>query len=181
MLLWPVRTVWADPRFQKKEPCLTVLVRADLLLCSVFFYPDFNISAPLILCLIGAGCAGKVAEEKINFESLASGFDSQVTEKNNIVIREQGEFEKIWSKLAQNKPPEIDFEKNKVIAVFQEEQPTGGYEVETEKITQTGQEFKVYVKEMVPDPSGTVTQVQTYPYHMIKIPLIDKPVEFVEP
>jgi len=66
-----------------------------------------------------------------------------------------------------------------VIAVFQGQQPTGGYEIKIEKIIETRDKLRVYIKETIPDSSDMVTQALSSPYHLVKLLISDKTAEFI--
>ncbi len=129
--------------------------------------------------LLFAGCAEEAGQE-IEFETLSMGYYSQVSQESSYVIKEEHELQQIWDSIEENSPPVIDFESNMVLAVFQGEQPTGGYEIEIERIVETADKLQVYIKEISPDPDDMVIQALTYPYHIVKMPLVDKNVEFIK-
>ncbi len=128
-----------------------------------------------LLPVIFAGCAG----ENIEFETLAAGYNSQEVEPSYYVIKDEERLKEVWDKIGEGNAAEADFEKNMVIAVFQGEQPTGGFEIKVNKIVETKENLNVYVKEIVPDPSDIVTQALSSPYHIIKLERIEKKVEFI--
>ncbi len=145
--------------------------------------PKNKMIAALITLLISgllfsSGCA-RGEEGEVGFETLAQGFDSQIQEKCNFVLENEQELELIWHRAGQNSPPEVDFDEYKVIAVFSGEQPTGGYEIEVERIAETEGSLRVYIQETSPDPSDMVTQALTYPYHIVRVAAIEKEVEFI--
>ncbi|MDZ7839118.1 MAG: protease complex subunit PrcB family protein [Actinomycetota bacterium] len=133
----------------------------------------------LILALL-SGCGVESAEEEIDFETLARGYNSSAEDKDYYVVADQQTFGQISEKIDQQQIDNVDFGREMVIAVFQGRQSTGGYEIEVEKVVRTAENLKVYINETVPDPSDMVTQALTCPYHLIKLPKVDLQVEFID-
>ncbi|WP_169713572.1 protease complex subunit PrcB family protein [Paludifilum halophilum] len=50
------------------------------------------------------------------------------------------------------------------------ERKTGGYQVEVEDVVRQGSEIHIFAREVSPDPGMMVTQVITYPVHIVSIP-----------
>jgi len=114
------------------------------------------------------------------FVLLGGCYDSGAQDKNYYVVTDQQTFVQIGEKINQQQTDDIDFNQEMVIAVFQGQQSTGGYEIEIEKVVRTKENLKVYISETVPDPSDIVTQALTSPYHLIKLPKLDLKVEFID-
>ena len=97
-----------------------------------------------------------------------------------LVIENSGEWEKVWL-LAQGSEaypiPEVGFSFYAVIAVFMGGQPTGGYEILIEQITNAENEIIVNVKEIYPGRIY-VTLVSSSPHHVIKIERVQKLIVF---
>jgi len=64
----------------------------------------FGTSLPFAACV-----PGSQVEEDINFENLAAGYNSEVTEKSNFVIKDEKNLQKVWGKTEEGNPPEVDF------------------------------------------------------------------------
>ncbi|HEU4390496.1 MAG TPA: protease complex subunit PrcB family protein, partial [Blastocatellia bacterium] len=99
------------------------------------------------------------------------------------VIRDQAEFEALWAKVYSKidpvpPVPEIDFSYVMVIAAFQGEKPTSGYEIAFQKRTIVDDVIQVRVFEYNPPPGCGVGAVLTQPYDMVSIPRSDLPVKF---
>jgi len=69
----------------------------------------------------------------------------------------------------------IDFETNQIIVAIDEIKSTGGWSVEITTITEFENEIMTNV---VYSDIGNDVQVMTQPYHIVKIPKLDKPVNF---
>src|ERR1041385_2264843 len=71
------------------------------------------------------------ASQKIVFQSLWYGKNSDVFDKKNVVISTASEFQSAWKKLSEtdfgiaNTPPEVDFKNKKVIICYAGSQTNG--------------------------------------------------------
>lgn len=119
----------------------------------------------------------------IAFETIAKGQIGAEKENKNYIVEDKDEWQKIWDKVYANtvpKPllPEIDFGASAVIAVFQGEKPSGGYDIEIIKMTENNLNTFVFVKEISPDENCGVITVITSPYHIIGFKKADKKIVF---
>lgn len=138
-----------------------------------------------------------VKEEIIKFETLSKGIYSGYADPAKMVINQEFVFSDLWQKTNSvytkiPAEPQIDFEKETVIAVFMGIKNTGGYLIEIEKIvdepappgvrceaqTRCVGKVVIYMKETKPKPGEMVTEALTQPYNIVKTPKIIKPVEF---
>lgn len=123
-------------------------------------------------------------DKSLSFETIDKRFYSGHTEEKKYVITETKDWSNLWSRVKSTsypKPqlPSIDFTKEIVIAVFQGEKNTGGYEIEITKIVENKRDLTVHVKEVSPGPKGSVSQAFTQPYHIIKLQKTGKKVKFI--
>ncbi len=102
-----------------------------------------------------------------------------------LIIRDAKAWADLWAKIHLNfepKPalPEVDFQKQMVVAVFAGTKPTGGYSIRIRDIRHDAKADKllIFVEETSPPPGSITIQVLTQPYHMVLIPKTDKPIEF---
>ncbi len=128
---------------------------------------------------VWGGCA-RQEQREVDFETLSAGYYSQVSEPSHYVIEDQQEFQQVWGKIEEGSPPDINFENHMVVAVFQGEKPTGGFEITIESVIEANGRLQVYVQETAPGPDDMVTQALTYPYHMVRVDAAEKPVDFME-
>lgn len=77
--------------------------------------------------------------------------------------------------------PEIDFEKEMVVAIFMGERSSGGYEIEIINIIKTEKQIAIEVEEEEPPPESLRTMVFTQPYHIVVIKRYSLPVVFQHP
>jgi hypothetical protein len=109
--------------------------------------------------------------------------DSGHSEAQNYVINTETDWQTLWDKIFSNqseKPPlpEIDFSRRTIVAVFQGEQPTGGYEISIEEIVGTENSVEVAVKAFSPGPRCTVTGTVTRPLDIVEIEKTEKQIVF---
>jgi hypothetical protein len=97
------------------------------------------------------------------------------SETEQMVINNHEEFEAIWEELYSTlsptpELPEIDFDEYTVIAVMMGAQPTGGYSIQIEKVSEADGVIGVKISENEPGTSCSTIQVVTSPFHIVKIP-----------
>lgn len=72
----------------------------------------------------------------------------------------------------------VDFEKEMLIGAFMGTQPTAGYEARVEKVLDRGGESEAYITEYAPGTGCVTAQVQTAPFVIVKMGIINKKVKF---
>lgn len=133
----------------------------------------FYICLLCIFFLNAYACKTVSAQEetaKASYEVLISGSNGKG--QKTAVIENQNELNNLYERLygaGQIKAPEIDFKKNKVIAVFVGRFNTGGYTVEPYSIACTRDIVEAVFSVRSPAPDQIVTQAFTYPYILIRI------------
>ncbi|HEY3251351.1 MAG TPA: protease complex subunit PrcB family protein [Ignavibacteria bacterium] len=132
---------------------------------------------------LSCNSSNKTGNENINFDSIAHGSYSSIEDKRQVVLRTENEYQKIWDEFYKDldqmpRIPDVDLKKNTVIAVFMGTKPTGGYDIEIDKVMSVGGKIQVDVIEISPGAKCVTTDAITRPYEFIKIPKTDKEVEF---
>ncbi len=74
----------------------------------------------------------------------------------------------------------IDFDKDMVIAVFDQVLGSGGSKIQIEKIRETPEKVLVDVRYIRPAGNVFSTTVMNQPYHIVVLPKIDKKVEMTK-
>ena len=125
----------------------------------------------------------QLSGHELTFEDISKGSYSGHDERNDYVIRDSSEWENLWGKVQSRVSPtpdlpDINFNDEMVIAVFQGSHSTGGYAIEITKIVEKENSVEVFVKETSPSPDSVVTQAFTQPYHIVKTKRVDKEVIF---
>ncbi len=127
---------------------------------------------------------GAVAELSVPFETLDQGVQSGIRHARKLVIRDGETWAALWREhVAERVPqpplPQVDFTRDMVIAFFLGEKPTAGYAATIKEIRASLDKLLVRVEVTSPPPGSFVAQVLTQPYHIVKLPRSDLPVEFV--
>ena len=124
-----------------------------------------------------------LTDEQTDFETVSEGNYSGHDDKKEYVIKDISQWKTLWSlvnsrAIPQSDLPNINFDDEMVIAVFQGSHSTGGYSIEIVEILEKANSLEVTVKETSPSPGSIVTQAFTQPYHIIKTKKVDKEVLF---
>lgn len=77
-------------------------------------------------------------------------------------------------------PPTVDFGQQTVLAAFAGEKPTGGYSTVITAVTLLDKTLTVRYKVNAPAPGTPVTQIITYPAHIVSIPLSQSKGDFTQ-
>lgn len=115
---------------------------------------------------------------ELKFKTINRGFNSNQAAQNNYVIKSEEEWISILQKTNAELPAPVDFDDEMILAVFQGEKPTGGYNIEIRKIVENENTIEVLVSETSPGSKCMVTDALTSPFHIIRIQKSDKEVLF---
>jgi len=131
---------------------------------------------PLLFTLFFTSCQGSGSEEsKVAFEVIHNGSYSAITEKRELVINSDDEYQKLMIEVYKNldqmpRIPVVDFKKNTLVAVFMAQKTSGGYMINIDSITESSKGLTVNVIESSPGKGCTVTDALSQPYEIVKIP-----------
>ncbi|MBI3994465.1 MAG: protease complex subunit PrcB family protein [Nitrospirae bacterium] len=98
------------------------------------------------------------------------------------MIRNEKELSAAWMSYGIANPPKsqtLDFQKEMVILALIT-RATGGYSVKIKNISDEPEELLIHIEEQAPGPTCNVTMAFTRNYHVVKLPRIDKKVEFLK-
>ena len=103
----------------------------------------------------------------------------------NHVIRDAATWDKLWKAVHRTRmptppTPDIDFERNMVLATFAGEKRTGGYQTSIAAVVGQEEGLRVEVWNRQPPPDAMVTMALTYPYSIVVAPRHDGRVRWVE-
>ena len=99
------------------------------------------------------------------------GQSSQIDKAKQVSARTPDAWATLWSGHAGGRtPPNVDFTKDVVAAVFLGSRPSAGYAVDIVRARQDGVALVVSYKETRPAPDSVAAQVLTSPYHIVAIP-----------
>lgn len=117
-----------------------------------------------------------LAAQTVNFTPLRIRGSNQVAEPSAYVIRDA----ETWNRFLRGRlgfrdaPPQIDFNRSIVVAIFAGEQRTGGFSVTVERVTEDSRAGEpargvVHYRIVSPPPDAFVTQALTYPYIIVRV------------
>ena len=145
----------------------------------------------LVLPLLIFSCGTQSKMEimkKISFHTIAQstlhGNGQEGIERGLYVIKNKKEWKNLLEKMkavndetSKFEIPPIDFNKEMVLAVFSEVLSSGGVKIRINRIIETSDSLVVYSLYNTPE-SNIAIMVMNQPYHIIKLPKIDKPVQW---
>jgi len=124
-----------------------------------------------------------VSNKTIKFRSLSHGRTCGVTHRYDVVITSQSDMKALWEQMYGVAPiasaPIIDFDRNVVLAVFQGQKPSDGYEVLVTKVVAIRDRILVLVGEHCPGEGEIVGGAPSQPFDMVIIHRPNLPVDFI--
>jgi len=119
----------------------------------------------------------------MEFQTISKGHVSGHKNSAYYVIENESEWAVVWNHHASvywpsQPPPEIDFSKTIIIAVFMGEFLTGGYGIEIKEVINTPQCVIVKVEKTYPGEGCVVTAALSQPYHIVKMDKVFKEITF---
>jgi hypothetical protein len=115
----------------------------------------------------------------VTFTTIVQGDQSGIEEAREVVVRTPAEWKALWQQHAPGQPPPaVDFGKSMVVGVFAGFRGTGGYQVTIAAIDQQGSDLVVTWHETRPGKRDIVTQMLTFPHHLVRLDRADAPVKF---
>jgi hypothetical protein len=125
------------------------------------------------------------AMESLSRATMGSPGLSGDNNETEIVITDQQSFNRLWNRAHQgignerDAAPEIDFDRNVVVAVVMGEKPSSGYSIEITGVqVQDDDSVKLNVRTVRPGPACMSLTVITYPHHIVKLPAAGKELQF---
>ena len=139
--------------------------------------------AATIITLAIHSMAAPITELKIR--NIAKGGFSGITESSRQVMTNQTAWLKFWGRHSvRNVPPpnapEIDFEKETILAVTMGQKNSGGYVIEIIRVEKGEDHVTVTVAQRSPPPGSFGLAALTAPFHIVAIPKTSVKVEFKE-
>jgi len=130
--------------------------------------------------------------EQISYETILYGdYAVNFPSPENIVINNKKDWILVWGRIHRPSkiensflkkreipnPPQIDFKKYVVIAVFGGEKKVRGYKIKIDRIVEEKSKVIVYIKEEKPNMRILRTQF-SYPFHIVKCKKVNLPITF---
>ncbi|GMV38223.1 MAG: hypothetical protein AMXMBFR61_27310 [Fimbriimonadales bacterium] len=115
-------------------------------------------------------------------ELLASGTHSAITQRELHVVGSDTEWMALWQRHQANvfggeeSPPNVDFSKQRVVAAFAGNFPTGGYSLQLLPTEVVGGEMLVRFRLVRPPADALLTQAFTQPFAVATLPRTPLPV-----
>lgn len=122
--------------------------------------------------------------EMVRYSILKKGFNSEIKEGGDLVIKTEAEFDTLWRDLHANisimpERPEIDFDQEMLVAVFMGEMPSTGYWVRLDTIYATDKNLIVQATtNTYPDSTSEIFDIPTQPFFIAVVDKTDLPVQF---
>ena len=105
------------------------------------------------------------------FRSIEKGDHSNVDDAQQVLIRTEAEWTKLWLQHAgERAKPAIDFSKEMVVGVFMGSRPNAGFATTIVSSTVTGGVLIVRYTEKMPAARAVTAQVLTFPFHLVALP-----------
>lgn len=134
---------------------------------------------------LAIGSKAKMNGKQLQIVSEWKGFHCGIREPKQVVITDANKWAQLWREAHKTviptpQVPQVNFDKNTVIAVFAGQKPTSGYAIQISEVTQFNGEVVVKFKEISPPKGSIVLQVLTQPFHIVVVPKFNAKVEFVK-
>lgn len=130
---------------------------------------------PMIVMLVSCNCKKATVEEgnamskqplfEILSESQYQGREEEAFE----IIKDDVSLKALYQSINNEEVPEIDFSKQRVIAVFLGQRSTGGYSIKIKNVNERDNKIYVEVEKINPKPGENATMAITNPYIIAKI------------
>lgn len=159
----------------KKRPIMRHLYMIPVMLIPIFLFACES--------LVGSGEDNPRERSLIfawgsshDFETIAEGTYGYtgIEDRVHEVISDEQAFVRLWRSLHGGQeevpePPEVDFDREYVVAALMGSRNTGGYATEIEDIAVHNGVTGIRVRERAPGPGCGTIQVLTHPYHLVKV------------
>jgi hypothetical protein len=133
------------------------------------------------LVLVAANVAAPLQPVRlpIPFRIVAEGLESRIEIRRELIIRGMGVWDFVWRKHATTTPPEIDFRRETIIAIFAGKQPSPAKAVRVICVSEEDGSIVVRYEEDTVQQTTQASSVSSSPFVMIAIPPQQPPVKFV--
>lgn len=106
---------------------------------------------------------------KIDFNTIDRGEISNYPKASQLIINSTKKWIDFWQQHSSEAVPQINFEKDLVVAVVAGEKPTSSYSVEVIGVDNTDSQVTITATYGQPRPEVGIRQIITNPYHIIQI------------
>ena len=106
----------------------------------------------------------------VPFTTISHTGQSNIEAPRQVVVRTPEEWKTLWRAHAPDQPmPAVDFTRSMVIGVFLGARNSGGHKATIIGIESDGSTLTVSYREDRPGPDTIVTQVITFPHHLVRV------------
>lgn len=105
-----------------------------------------------------------------------SGAYGGAVDDGDRVVETTAAWNELWGRLSRETPPSIDFEKNRVAAIFAGHRPTPGYRARLVSVAAEPERWLVRWYEEGPAPDEAVGEGETAPFLLVTVPKDEKAV-----
>lgn len=136
----------------------------------------------LVAVSVSTIAAAPVQPERssIPFRIIAQGADSRIDAHRELIIRMPGVWDFVWHKHANSAPPEIDFRRETVIAIFGGRQSTAAPALRIAGVSEEDGSIIVRYLEVNEPAARAGANSTTCPFVIVAIPPQRSPVKFVK-
>jgi hypothetical protein len=127
-----------------------------------------------------AGVPVQPSNSSIPFRIVAQGSDSLIKAHRELVIRTPGVWDFVWHKHANSAPPEIDFRRDTLIAIFGGSQSTAPSALQIAGVTEEDGSVVVRYRVVNDQVRHDVPGSPSSPFVIVAIPPQRAPVKFVK-
>jgi hypothetical protein len=133
----------------------------------------------LLALAVPAVLAGAERLTPVPFTTVGEGQQSGIEERREVTVRTAAEWKTLWKQHAADQTmPAVDFSKSMVVGVFLGMRNTGGYRVTITAIDREGSDLVVTWREEAPARDAMVSQMLTFPFHLVRLEQTKGPVKF---
>ncbi len=139
-------------------------------------WPYYLIAAALLLIPAAVVITDNIMQEvEVDFETIenAQRPGIQASQPDLAVVSEKEDtfsMQNTISSASVSTLVDMDYKADFALVVYQGRKPSSGYNVVIQRITHEGNTINVYVQFTERDPAKPAENVETSPYHLIKIP-----------
>lgn len=119
--------------------------------------------------------AYRPAPEQVTWETVASGSQATGVQAPRFeIVSDQRQLASFWarvhaSQLQPPPPPDANFARETLVAVYQGQRPTGGYAVNVRRVTEEQGELYLDVEFVEPGEGAMTTQALTSPWTLVRV------------
>jgi PrcB C-terminal len=106
---------------------------------------------------------------QIEMRRIGQWSNTGIAESRRLVIRDKDAWASFWSQLGVGDRPEVDFNRNVVVAVAMGQRSSGGYDIAVKGVSEVAGELTVDVVETSPEPTCATTQALTQPVDVVVV------------